>query len=98
MRLAWSPGMAYGTDPTPTRMVADRIPLTHRSEPRITDGRRSCGWSLPGGGLEPCETPVRTVVGEAHEESRYAVSVGAPMGVSNSFVASERDDGRVGSR
>lgn len=57
----------------------------------LVQNRWSDGWILPGGAVEPGETPTEAARREVHEETGLAVSVGALLVVLEQSYLSETD-------
>ncbi|MPV36945.1 NUDIX domain-containing protein [Georgenia subflava] len=57
-------------------------------------GANGAGWTLPGGGMEPGETPQETAVREVLEETGFTVTLDDLLGVTNFWIpVEERQDG-----
>jgi arylformamidase len=79
------PGVAYTSRPGAYALVLDpagRVALVHEDEE----------WTLPGGGLEPGETPAEALAREVREECACDVAIGAELGQALEFLESR--DGR----
>jgi kynurenine formamidase len=79
------PGVAYTSRPGAYALVLDpagRVALVHEDKE----------WTLPGGGLEPGETPAAALAREVREECACDVAIGAELGQALEFLESR--DGR----
>ena len=56
---------------------------------RWTEGRR-VAWTMPGGGLEPGESPEDAVRRELREETSYTVKVGELLGIHSRVIPAGR--------
>ena len=60
--------------------------LTHWRA-RSATGREVAGWTLPGGGMEPGEQALDTLLREVSEETGYTVAPGRMLGVHSRWVS-----------
>lgn len=58
----------------------DEILLAHWNE------RGRSGWTLPGGGVEPGETPIEAAVREIWEETGYHASIDELLGIDSRII------------
>lgn len=59
---------------------------------RLALVRTTKGWFLPGGGIEPGESPADAVVREAREECGLGLAPGKELGCATEIVRSEAED------
>ena len=61
-------------------------------EGRLALVRTTKGWFLPGGGIEPGESPADAVVREVREECGLGLEPGKELGRASEIVRSETED------
>jgi 8-oxo-dGTP diphosphatase len=92
--------MSDANTPTFGRAPAGVTPVVRPSAYAIVPGdegrlalvRTTKGWFLPGGGIEPGESPADAVVREAREECGLALEPGQELGRAREIVRSEAED------
>lgn len=72
-------------------VVDERILLTQLSTRTPAPGR----WTLPGGGIDPGESPVDAVVREVHEETGHVLRAPRLLDVDSSAFAGRSPSGRL---
>ncbi len=72
-------------------VVDDRILLTQLSSRTPAPGR----WTLPGGGIDPGESPVDAVVREVHEETAHVLRTPRLLDIDSSAFAGRSPAGRL---
>jgi len=75
-----SPGLKYIDRP-----AAYAVILGDEGRVAVVRGKR--GWFLPGGGIDPGETPEETILREAREEIAREVSLGELLGEATQYFS-----------